>query len=123
MRRANQERQNLSKNQKKEIRLATMLLCIVIVFLLCNLVPVVERFFEAFRGIRSRVQVEIANLTVTIYSSVNFIIYMIFGGKFRKLFFKLFFPCAPKFCSTTFRRRDSSEQINDDHHTSSLPLR
>ncbi|XP_050521591.1 FMRFamide receptor [Daktulosphaira vitifoliae] len=89
---ANRERQRLSRLQKKEIGLATMLLCVVVVFLLCNVWALISNVIEAFYGITVDELVKVSNLLVTINSSVNFVIYVIFGEKFKRLFFKLFFP-------------------------------
>ncbi|XP_050442206.1 FMRFamide receptor [Adelges cooleyi] len=92
VRMANRERQRLSRLQKKEIGLATMLLCVVVVFLLCNVWALISNIIEAFYGITVDELVKVSNLLVTINSSVNFVIYVIFGEKFKRLFFKLFFP-------------------------------
>ncbi|KAF0773998.1 FMRFamide receptor [Aphis craccivora] len=98
VRRANRERQRLSRLQKKEIGLATMLLCVVVVFLLCNVWALISNVVEAFYGIIVDHLVKVSNLLVTINSSVNFVIYVIFGEKFKRLFFKLFFPRGVWMC-------------------------
>lgn len=90
MRRANQERQRLSRLQKKEIGLATMLLCVVAVFVICNLLPMVNNILENFQNNIIDQMVQTANLLVTLNSSVNFVIYVIFGEKFKRLFIKMF---------------------------------
>lgn len=90
MRKANKERQRLSRLQKKEIGLATMLLIVVVVFVLCNVLALVANILEEFYGIIEDWMVNTSNLLVTINSSVNFIIYVIFGEKFKRLFLKLF---------------------------------
>ncbi|XP_046985417.1 FMRFamide receptor [Schistocerca americana] len=90
VRKANQERQRLSRLQKKEIGLATMLLCVVIVFFLCNILALVNNILEAFYCINIDQLVKTSNLLITINSSVNFVIYVIFGEKFKRLFLKMF---------------------------------
>ncbi|XP_067004373.2 FMRFamide receptor [Anabrus simplex] len=90
VRKANKERQRLSRLQKKEIGLATMLLCVVIVFFLCNILALVNNVIEAFYCISIDQLVKTSNLLITINSSVNFVIYVIFGEKFKRLFLKLF---------------------------------
>ena len=90
VRRANKERQRLSRLQKKEIGLATMLLCVVVVFFLCNILALVSNICEAFYGNPPDQVVATSNMLITINSSVNFIIYVIFGEKFKRLFLKLF---------------------------------
>lgn len=67
-----------------------MLLCVVTVFFICNILALVNNILEAFYGIINGQLVKISNLLVTINSSVNFIIYVIFGEKFKRLFLKLF---------------------------------
>ncbi|KAK9497380.1 hypothetical protein O3M35_004712 [Rhynocoris fuscipes] len=98
IRKANQERQRLSRLQKKEICLATMLLCVVIVFFLCNILALITNVLEAFYGIVLTKMVKTSNLLVTINSSVNFIIYVIYGEKFKRLFLKLFCSHSPRIC-------------------------
>lgn len=93
VRKANRERQLLSRNQRREIGLATMLLCVVVVFFICNFPPLVANSIETFSLTNSSVVDQIintSNLLVTINSSVNFIIYVIFGEKFKRLFLILF---------------------------------
>ncbi len=91
-----------------------MLLCVVVVFLICNLVALVSNFLEAFWNDTNDFLVETGNLMVTINSSVNFIIYVIFGEKFKRLFFKLFFPHGLRICGNAFGGRDSPEQTHED---------
>lgn len=93
MRKANRERQLLSRIQRREIGLATMLLCVVVVFFICNFPPLVANSIETFNLTNSSIIDQIintSNLLVTINSSVNFIIYVIFGEKFKRLFLILF---------------------------------
>lgn len=90
VRRANKERQRLSRLQKKEIGLATMLLCVVVVFFLCNILALVNNVLEAFYGSPLDQVVATSDMLITVNSSVNFIIYVIFGEKFKRLFLKLF---------------------------------
>lgn len=46
VRRANTERANLTRLQKKEIGLATMLMVVVVVFFLCNILALVVNILE-----------------------------------------------------------------------------
>lgn len=114
VRRANQERQRLSRLQKKEIGLATMLLCVVIVFLICNMLALVMNVLEAFWDRTIDFLVEINNLMITLNSSVNFVIYVIFGEKFKRLFFKLFFPHGFHMFGNGYSGRDSPDQMHED---------
>ncbi|XP_055607472.1 FMRFamide receptor-like [Uranotaenia lowii] len=90
VRKANRERQRLSRSEKREIGLATMLICVVIVFLMCNLPAMVTNIMEAVYDDINDYLVKTSNLLVTINSSVNFIIYVIFGEKFKRIFLLLF---------------------------------
>lgn len=90
---ANKERERLSRHQKREIGLATMLLGIVAVFFVCNLLPLVINIIETFNvpiDFNIVYLIYASNLLVTINSSINFIIYVIFGEKFQRLFLILF---------------------------------
>ncbi|NP_001037007.1 FMRFamide receptor-like [Bombyx mandarina] len=116
VRRAQAERARLSRVQRRELGLATMLLVVVLVFFLCNLLPLVTNSFEVFLGDQLEnldPLVKTSNLLVTINSSVNFVIYVIFGEKFKRVFLKMF-------CAGGWRRRtrDSPEQTRDDSFAS-----
>ncbi|XP_050452953.1 FMRFamide receptor-like [Cataglyphis hispanica] len=90
VRKANRDLQQLSRHQRREIGLATMLLCVVVVFLICNILPLVSNAHETFIADPPHWMVQFGNLLVTINSSINFIIYVIFGRKFKRIFLKLF---------------------------------
>lgn len=106
VRKANRERQRLSRTEKREIGLATMLFCVVIVFLSCNIIALLINVIEAFsQQIYDRL-VKSSNLLVTINSSVNFIIYVTFGEKFKRIFLLLF--CKKRV------GRDSPDMLHDD---------
>ncbi|XP_053601374.1 FMRFamide receptor [Plodia interpunctella] len=114
VRRAQAERARLSRVQRREISLATMLLVVVLVFFLCNLLPLVTNSFEVFfENALADFDplVKTTNLMVTINSSVNFVIYVIFGEKFQRVFLKMF-------CAGKIRRRDSPEHTRDDSFAS-----
>uniref|UniRef100_A0A1B0CRX1 G-protein coupled receptors family 1 profile domain-containing protein n=2 Tax=Lutzomyia longipalpis TaxID=7200 RepID=A0A1B0CRX1_LUTLO len=107
VRRANRERQRLSRTEKREIGLATMLLCVVIVFFLCNVLAMINNIMEAFYDTTNDYLVNTSNLLVTINSSVNFIIYVIFGEKFKRIFLTLF-------CKGRIGRESPDGLIHDD---------
>lgn len=112
VRRANAERQRLSRLQRREIGLATMLLCVVVVFFLCNILALVTNVLEASYDIILEPLVKTSNLLVTINSSVNFIIYVIFGEKFKRLFLRLF--CSHSFLSSGNGRESPDGATHDD---------
>ncbi|XP_055842285.1 FMRFamide receptor [Episyrphus balteatus] len=106
---ANRERQRLSRTEKREIGLATMLLCVVVVFFLLNFLALYNNIQEAFYGFIDDNLIKISNLLVTINSSANFIIYVIFGEKFKRIFLLIF-----------FKRRLSRDQPDLIHYESSI---
>ena len=106
VRKANRERQLLSRTEKREIGLATMLFCVVIVFLTCNMLALIINIIEAFTMDIDDHLVKISNLLVTVNSSVNFLIYVIFGEKFKRIF--LLFFCKRRI------GRESPDGIIDD---------
>ncbi|KAI4475211.1 hypothetical protein M0802_015239 [Mischocyttarus mexicanus] len=117
VRKANRDLQQLTHHQRREIGLATMLLCVVIVFVICNILPLTSNIIETFIDDPPRWLVEMGNLLVTINSSINFIIYVIFGRKFKRIFMKLF--CGTGILFT--RDRDSPEfQTHDDSSVTNM---
>uniref|UniRef100_T1GZ53 G-protein coupled receptors family 1 profile domain-containing protein n=1 Tax=Megaselia scalaris TaxID=36166 RepID=T1GZ53_MEGSC len=99
----------LSRSEQREISLATMLICVVIVFFLFNFLAFYLNILEAFyRQIRTNLT-KISNLLVTINSSANFIIYVIFGEKFKRI-------CLQLFCKRKYNR-DAPDLI---HYESSI---
>jgi hypothetical protein len=86
-----------------------MLLCVVVVFLICNILPLASNIYETFIEDPPYWIVRIGNLLVTINSSINFIIYVIFGRKFKRIFLKLF--CSSRFFGPG---RDSPEFQYDE---------
>ncbi|XP_040578439.2 FMRFamide receptor [Lepeophtheirus salmonis] len=89
IRAANTMRAKLSRHQKREISSATMLMCVVWAFFICNILPLVVNILELLK-IEKTALTNLSNLLVTLNSSVNFIIYCIFGDKFKRIFLKLF---------------------------------
>ena len=94
IRRANATRAILSNQEKKDHNLAVMLLVVVVVFFLCNVLALVSNVLEQFVGIETfdgfDQIIQVSNLLVTINSSVNILIYCIFGAKFKSLFMQIF---------------------------------
>lgn len=91
VRRANSERASLTRLQKKEIGLATMLMVVVVVFFVCNLLALVVNILEVL-NINIMALNNTSNLLVTFNSSVNLVIYCIFGEKFKRIFLHMFCP-------------------------------
>ena len=104
---ANRERQRLSRTERREIGLATMLLCVVIVFFLFNVLALYINIKEAFWKTIEDDATTVSNLLVTLNSSVNFIIYVIFGEKFKRIFLLLF-------CKGRIGRESPDGLMHDD---------
>jgi hypothetical protein len=122
VRKANRDLQQLSRYQRHQIGLATMLLCVVVVFLICNILPLASNVHETFIDEPPRWMVQTGNLLVTINSSINFIIYVIFGRKFKRIFLRLFCSArlfGPGRDSPEFQTYDESVVTN----TTNIELR
>ena len=89
VRRANSARSSLTRLQKKEIGLANLLMVVVMVFFVCNILALVVNILEVFEYNIIALH-NVSNLLVTFNSSVNLIIYCIFGEKFKRIFCQLF---------------------------------
>ena len=90
VRKANRERAQLTRSQRKEIGLATMLMVVVFVFFVCNGLALVVNVLEKF-GFEIIALNRLSNALVTLNFSVNFIIYCIFGEKFKRIFYQVIF--------------------------------
>ncbi|GBP60918.1 FMRFamide receptor [Eumeta japonica] len=115
VRRASRERARLSRSQRRELSLTTMLFAVVLVFFVCNLLPLVINTCESFfDGQLERLDplIKTSNLLVMINSSVNFVIYVIFGDKFKRVFLEMF--CARA-------GRHSPDHTRDDSFASCAP--
>lgn len=89
----NRSRMKLTSKELQDIKLTTMLFCVVIVFLSCNFLAVLTNILETYNIHNDRLT-KISNFAVTLNSSVNFIIYVVLVRKFRTIFirqFKAFF--------------------------------
>ena len=100
----------MSKLQKRELGLATMLLFVVGVFLLCNVLPLVNNILESFYDHSVDVLVQLSNFLVILNSSVNFVIYCSCGERFRKLLLRMCADWAP--CRQNSRTRSLNRKTN-----------
>ena len=99
---ANLARQLLSRQQRREIGLATLLFAIVLLFLACNSLAFVLNIIELVRSggtavldaASLAVLTDVSTLLVNISSASNFFLYCIFGRKFRRLFLRIFCGAA-----------------------------
>lgn len=109
VRKANRERQRLSRSERREIGLATMLMCVVVMFCLSNVLALILNMQEAFFTKKLNQNfITISDLLITLNSSVNFIIYVIFGEKFQRIFLMLF-------CKSRSRQEGPDGLMNDDN--------
>lgn len=102
---ANANRKLLSSTQEKENSLAIMLILIVIVFLVCNVISLINLFARLLSG-RKRILFldSLRNFALVFNSSINFIIYCTYGEKFRSTIYEI----LPARLKTLYRRRQSS---------------
>lgn len=82
----NRLRLKLTSKEMKDIKLTTMLFCVVIVFLTCSFPAVLTNILETFHNIHSDLLTRISNFFVILNSSVNFVIYVVLVKKFRLIF-------------------------------------
>ena len=91
-RRSNARLATLSQDERKELRLAVMLMTVVVVFQICNLPPLICNILEVvYENVEAEFAVwpfltQTANLLVTVNSSVNIFIYMTFNNIFKRVF-------------------------------------
>lgn len=88
VRTVNRLRLKLTTKEIKDIKLTTMLFCVVIVFLTCSFPAVLTNILETFYNIHSDLLTRISNFFVMLNSSVNFIIYVVLVRKFRLIFIR-----------------------------------
>lgn len=119
----NRNRAKLTSKEMQDIKLTTMLFCVVIVFLTCQFLAVLTNILETFKGIHDDRLTKLSNFFVTLNSSVNFIIYVVLVRKFRIIFirqFKALFCCevtdakARKFTKQKTISSDDSDQATND---------
>lgn len=119
----NRNRAKLTSKEMQEIKLTTMLFCVVIVFLTCQFLAVLANILETFKGIHNDVLTKLSIFFVTLNSSVNFIIYVVLVRKFRVIFIrqlKAFFCCevidfkTRKFTKQTTISSSDSDQVTND---------
>lgn len=88
VRQVNKNRFKLTQREMADIKLTSMLFCVVVVFLLCNFSAVLVNIYESFFPqiwIDDRL-LKVSNFLIALSSSVNFIIYVVLVKKFRLVF-------------------------------------
>lgn len=79
----NRMRIKLTTKEMQDIKLTTMLFCVVIVFMTCNFLAVFVNICETFYQFFNDRLTKMSNFLVLLNSSVNFIIYVVLVKKFR----------------------------------------
>ena len=99
--------------QKKDKNMAVVLICIVVMFILCQSLKIIPDIFEAFfcdhandtsacqSPFSLEILISVSHLMLAVNSASNFLIYMLRGDKFRQFFFQIFFKCQ---CTRASRR-------------------
>src|SRR5687768_5327573 len=115
-------RKELSTSQANEISITKILLLIISTFLLCNLLALVLNFREAFAKVRSSNElIVLSAFFVTINSAVNFLIYCVFGKKFRQVcrevwIVKMILGC----CNCSGAERNKKKNASSQTHCTSM---
>ena len=93
MRRCADRWHDLNRRQKKELKASVMPMCIVAVFLVCGsqslAVFILDAIFVESYPDWLQVYTAVVNLLVIINSSLNFVVFYLFGSKFRVLLWHL----------------------------------
>ena len=71
IRRANMERAKLSRLQKREIGMATMLICVVIVFFACNVLALVANVLEVIKVMDFRKSRQLGKIRFLVQGSIS----------------------------------------------------
>ena len=89
MRQASRVWEQLNRIQQRELKATAIPLCIVIVFFVCGTQSLVSFILDAVfvesTSERLQIYTAVVNLLVIINSAINFLIFYLFGSKFRRL--------------------------------------
>lgn len=111
----------MSTSQANEISITKVLLCIILIFLLCNLLALILNFREAFgHGQSTNEIIHLSAFFVTINSAVNFLIYCLMGKKFRKVCWQILYE--NNCCCFTKRKESLDSQGRTSRKTNSMNL-
>ncbi|XP_048753020.1 FMRFamide receptor-like [Ostrea edulis] len=93
---AKKTRNRMSTNAAKEANLTIMLIAVIVVFLICQLPSIADNILwtifdkDVLHCNLHYVRLtSISNLMVNVNSAVNFILYCVFGKRFRRVFIKI----------------------------------
>ena len=126
MRRCANRWHDLNRRQKRELKASVMPMCIVAVFLVCGsqslAVFILDAIYMESYHEHEWLQVytAIVNLLVIINSSLNFVIFYLFGSKFRVLLAQL--VCCLEKTSPTITRHRWNKRLKKSEQFDSLTL-
>jgi hypothetical protein len=114
---ADENRALLSLSQTKDHNLARMFITIVVIFLCCNIPFIAAYIWKALVRERSDLQVDslwyFHNLLVILNSAVNFMVYCLYGAKFRRIVSEqLGIYRLRRFSSTLFEKMGRSRRTS-----------
>jgi hypothetical protein len=96
---ARRERESLSASQLSENSVAVMLLVVVLVFLACNVLPIVNLVTRIVTGFPEIYGLDsVRNFLWIFNSSVNFLIYYAYSEKFREMFVEIWPRAIQNLC-------------------------
>jgi len=88
-RQMNKTRKTMTHSQCHEVSIARMLLCIVILFLVCNSVTIISHMLESFDVPHPQELQSASNFLVLLNAALNFVIYCFLSRNFRKVLLRL----------------------------------
>ncbi len=102
---AHRKRADISRAEKGEHRTSIMMIVVILIFVVCNTLPLVLNFVENFvfpdffRNTNTFLIAyslnDLSNLLIALNSATSFIIYSIFSQRYRKYLKLTFMPCLP----------------------------
>lgn len=107
-----------SNQQKKERNMATVLVCIVVLFLICQSLKIIPDIYEAIvckgdtakcvQSTSVEIIISISHFLLAVNSAANFGIYILRGDRFRQVLAKILFQCQ---WTKVSRRRNSPTNV------------
>jgi len=111
VKRANVQRRMLSSSEQSENQIARMLVMVVLVFILCNAMTLVNIAAKIISGSPTITGVDsLRNFSVVLNSCINFVIYCAYGEKFREIFKQMWPLWIQKLCCKTYCNRQRYSQ-------------
>lgn len=112
VKRVNRKRRTMTRSETSEIGLAIMLMCAVVIFLLARSLNLAVNIMNLFKRKVDPFLIQVATFVSLIQISVNFLIYISFGKKFRQIFILMFFKRCVK------SRQDNLKRLTEQQRSS-----